>query len=173
MSRPIEVPVLEARDLRLRPFRPEDAAWVYYVSLDPELRRRISLPEAYSYAHARHFVDEIAVRTARDGLGADFAVEDRESRIGIGWVGLHRYDVGSVTCGYWIAADARGRGLMTQALRAACRWAFDELGVREIRWEAYVGNDASRAVAARLGFDVDADTVPGRHGPKWTGRLRG
>lgn len=87
-AKPIPVPVLTAPDVRLRPFRPEDAAWVYYVSLDPELRRHLSLPEPYLHSHARYFVDHIALGTARDGRGADFAIEDPQTEIGLGWVGF-------------------------------------------------------------------------------------
>lgn len=172
---PITVPVLSARDVRLRPFRRGDAAWVYYVSLDPELRRRLSLPDPYLRSHARYFVDELALATARAGRGADFVIEDPETEIGLGWVGLHRGDGDDLACGFWLAAEVRGRGLMTQALREACRWALSPtpsgLGAKVVRWEAQVGNRASRAVAEHVGFTVDAETVPGRSGPKWTGRL--
>ena len=65
----LTVPVLSAPDVRLRPFRREDASWVYYVSLDPQLRRRLSLPDPYYRSHARYFVDQVALRlhvTARE-----------------------------------------------------------------------------------------------------------
>ncbi len=120
---PIAVPTLTTERLRLRPFRRDDAAWVYYISLDPELRRRLSLPEPYDRSHARYFVDHIAIATAQAGRGADFVIEDPDTEIALGWIGLHRQDGDAVGCGYWLAADVRGRGLMTQALRAACRWA--------------------------------------------------
>lgn len=172
---PITVPTLTAPAVRLRPFRPEDAAWVYYVSLDPELRRRLSLPDPYRHSHARHFVDDVALASARDGRGADFVIEDPDTEIAVGWVGLHRKGGARFSCGFWLAADARGQGLMTHALRVACRWAFAPapagLGADVIHWEAHVGNRASRAVAERVGFTVDAGTVPGRHGKKWSGHL--
>jgi RimJ/RimL family protein N-acetyltransferase len=167
MDTSITVPVLTAPPIRLRPFRHEDAAWVYYVSLDPEIRRWLSLPDPYLRAHARYFVDEIALT----GEGADFAIEDPDTGIGLGWVGFHRRDGGDFSCGYWLAADARGQGLMAPAVRVACRWALT-LGVGAVHWEAYVGNHASRAVAEHAGFTVQAGTVPGRHGPKWAGDLR-
>ncbi|HEV7656593.1 MAG TPA: GNAT family N-acetyltransferase [Mycobacteriales bacterium] len=176
MATPIAVPVLVAADVRLRPFRRDDADWVYYVSLDPELRRWLSLPDPYSRSHARFFIDRIALTTARDGRGADFAVEDRKTEIGLGWVGLHRSSGDEISCGFWLAADARRQGLMTQALRAACRWALtpvpDGLGASAVYWEAHVGNHASLTVVKRVGFTVVAGTVPGRNGPKWAGRLR-
>ncbi|HEY6748520.1 MAG TPA: GNAT family N-acetyltransferase, partial [Mycobacteriales bacterium] len=129
----------------------------------------------YDYGHARYFVDEIALRTAHDGRGADFVIEDRNTEVGVGWVGLHRTNGDELDCGFWLAADARGRGLMSQALRAACRWAFtsgeDGLGARVIHWEAHEGNHASRAVANHVGFTIGPDTVPGKNGPKWSGHL--
>jgi hypothetical protein len=76
-SASITVPVLAAQSIRLRPFRHEDADWVYYVSLDPELRRRLSLPDPYHRWHARYFVDRIALATARNGRGADFGVRTK------------------------------------------------------------------------------------------------
>jgi RimJ/RimL family protein N-acetyltransferase len=173
---PVTVPALDVGDVRLRPFRHDDAAWVYYVSLDAELRRRLSLPDPYLHAHARYFVDEVAIASARAGNGADFVIEDTATGIGLGWVGFHRRYGDEFSCGFWLAADVRGRGIMTRAVRAACRWALaprpDGLGADPLHWEAQVGNHASRAVAEHVGFAIQAGTVTGRHGhQKWTGKL--
>jgi len=170
---PITVPILTTARLRLRPFRPEDAAWVYYVSLDPQLRRWLSLPDPYLRSHARYFVDHVALATARTGQGADFAIEDPETEIALGWVGLHRKDHNEVSCGFWLAADARGRGYMTEAFRAACRWALtpapDGLGAARLQWHAKVGNDASRKVAEHVGLTIHTTTEHIGSGEKWTG----
>jgi RimJ/RimL family protein N-acetyltransferase len=173
-ARPISVPVLTTPDVRLRPFRPEDVSWVYYVCLDPSLRRGLSLPDPYLWSHARYFIDHIALADARNGRGADFAIEDPETEIALGWVGLHRREDGEFGCGYWLAADARGRGIMTQAVGAVCRWALspDGLGAEVVHWNAHIDNPASRAVAEHVGFVIDAETVPGPNGPKWAGHLR-
>lgn len=118
----------------------------------------------------------IAIAAARAGRGADFVIEDPNTEIALGWVGLHRQDGDAVGCGYWLAADARGRGLMAQALRAACQWALTPppagLGAQVVRWQAHVGNDASRAVAEHVGFCIQPGTVPRRNSDKWTGILR-
>jgi RimJ/RimL family protein N-acetyltransferase len=174
---PITVPVLDAGDIRLRPFRRDDAAWVYYVSSDAELRRRLSLPDPYLHAHARYFVDEVAIASARAGNGADFAIEDPDTGIGIGWVGFHHRHGTEFSCGFWLAADLRGRGIMTRAVRAACRWALaprpDGLGADPVHWEAQVGNHASRTVAERAGFAIQPGTFTARPGhEKWAGKLR-
>ena len=162
--------------LCLRPFRREDAAWVYYVSLDSEIHQRLSLPDPYQREHARYFVDEVAIGSARNGQGADFVIEDAETEIALGWVGLHRKDGNAFGCGFWLAAGVRGRGLMTHALRLACHWALapvpDGLGADVIEWQAHVGNHASRAVAEHVGFTIHPGTVPGRNQNKWTGHLQ-
>lgn len=155
---------------RLRPFRHDDASWVYYVSQDLALRQALSLPEPYEYEHARYFVDHVALANSD---GADFVIEDVDTDIALGWVGLHRKYDGEFGCGFWLAADVRGRGIMTRAVRVACRWAFssDGLAADLIHWQAHVGNDASRTVAERVGFTIDSATTLGRNGRKWNGRL--
>jgi RimJ/RimL family protein N-acetyltransferase len=167
----MNVPPPANEQLRLRAFRHHDASWVYYVSQDPALRQALSLPEPYKHEHARYFVDHVALANPD---GADFVIEDMDTEIALGWVGLHRKDGSEFGCGFWLAAGARGRGIMTQALRMACRWAFstDGLTADVIHWQAHVGNYASRTVAERVGFKVDSAIVQGRHGEKWSGRLR-
>ena len=65
---------------------------------------------------------------------------------------------------------------MTGALRIACRWALtplpDGLGADTIRWQAHVGNHASRAVAEKVGFTIQPGTVQGASSLKWSGQLR-
>ena len=62
--------------------------------------------------------------------------------------------------GFWMAPWARGRGIMTDAVRLVCRWGFADLGLGRIEWWANVGNDASRRVAEKVGFTMEG-TVPG------------
>jgi RimJ/RimL family protein N-acetyltransferase len=54
--------------------------------------------------------------------------------------------------GYWIAPDARGRGLAARAAGAACRWAFTDLGLHRIQLFHAVENTASARVAEKAGF---------------------
>ncbi|MDW3219782.1 MAG: GNAT family N-acetyltransferase [Acidimicrobiales bacterium] len=55
--------------------------------------------------------------------------------------------------GYWLAADATGRGYVTTAGRAVLDHAR-ALGIDEIYAGVTLGNTASEAVLRRLGFDL-------------------
>jgi RimJ/RimL family protein N-acetyltransferase len=73
----------------------------------------------------------------------------------LGVIGLHARDPTMREVGYWMAPWARGRGIMTDAVRLACGWGFDELGLGRIEWWANVGNQASRRVAEKAGFTME------------------
>jgi len=71
-----------------------------------------------------------------------------------GVVAYHTIDREQRWCsvGYWIAARLQGRGIVTRAVRALARHAFDVLGMERVELQAATGNGRSRAVAERLGF---------------------
>lgn len=56
--------------------------------------------------------------------------------------------------GFWMGAHARNRGWTTRAVHLAATAAFEH-GADHLRWRALVGNDASRRVAAKVGFRFD------------------
>jgi ribosomal-protein-alanine N-acetyltransferase len=58
----------------------------------------------------------------------------------------------SAYLGYYGMRPMAGRGLMTEAVRLATRYAFDELGLHRLEANIQPGNAASLALAARLGF---------------------
>ena len=55
-------------------------------------------------------------------------------------------------CGYWGYPRTGRRGLMTEALREAVRFAFQELGLHRIEANIQPGNARSIALARRAGF---------------------
>ncbi len=86
----------------------------------------------------------------RDGVQC--AITDAGQMVGV--VGFHyvnRLHL-ATSIGYWLAADAQGRGTMTLALTALVDHAFTAWGMHRVELQAAVGNVRSRAVAERLGF---------------------
>jgi [ribosomal protein S5]-alanine N-acetyltransferase len=67
-------------------------------------------------------------------------------------VGLRIRDEGRGEFGYLVAARARRRGVGARALRLLARYAFEEHGLARLEAMVRPGNDASIAVAERVGF---------------------
>ena len=63
--------------------------------------------------------------------------------------------------GYYAAPKVRGKGYMTEALRAVLGYAFDPLGLglETVRWTALAGNEASERVAVKAGFTGIYDDI--------------
>ncbi|MFJ5546661.1 GNAT family N-acetyltransferase [Streptomyces sp. NPDC093225] len=49
----------------------------------------------------------------------------------------------------------RPRHRHRSAVTRVCRWGFEDLGLPVITWSANVGNEASRAVASKAGFQME------------------
>lgn len=58
----------------------------------------------------------------------------------------------SCSMGYWLSEDRTGKGLATEAVRAAVASAYTELELHRVQAETLVANVASRNVLAKTGF---------------------
>ncbi|MCC6682124.1 MAG: GNAT family N-acetyltransferase [Phycisphaeraceae bacterium] len=72
----------------------------------------------------------------------------------VGGSGLHGLDSPHhfAETGYWLAADAQGKGIVTRCLRVLLDYAFDERGLHRVQLHTLPDNARSQAVAQRLGF---------------------
>jgi RimJ/RimL family protein N-acetyltransferase len=135
---------------------------------DPELQRWIPVPVPYERMHAEQWIEDTARSWAEDRelrwVIVDQAAVDEGSRgargrnsrgRAVGAVGLHARDPSMREIGFWMAPEARGRGLMTAAVLLVCRWGFRNLGLGRIEWWANTGNVASRRVAEKVGFTME------------------
>jgi ribosomal-protein-serine acetyltransferase len=88
------------------------------------------------------------------GRAVRFAIRDKSSNALLGVAGLdscvhlHR----SCELGYWLRREATGRGLMTEAAKAAVKFAFSAMGVHRVRCAAATDNVPSLRVILRLEF---------------------
>jgi ribosomal-protein-serine acetyltransferase len=90
----------------------------------------------------------------RDGHGLRRAIAI--DGVIVGDVGLdvdHDNNAGGI--GYWLDRDHRGRGLVSAAVGALVRHGFTSLALRRIEIRTDVKNRSSRAVAERLGFQLE------------------
>jgi len=59
---------------------------------------------------------------------------------------------GSAALGYWLAPQARGRGVASCAVRLLARWGLTKLGLARIELTCGPDNEASQRVAGRCRF---------------------
>jgi RimJ/RimL family protein N-acetyltransferase len=55
--------------------------------------------------------------------------------------------------GYWVSPQYAGQGMATEAANAAIRYAFGHLGAKAISIGYFDGNEASRRIVEKLGFE--------------------
>lgn len=123
------------------------------VCADPDIQRWTRVPSPYTTDDARRFV-LMTIGALAEGTGAHLLVvsaTDRTRLLGCVGVSIDGADR-SGELGYWVAAEARGRGVATRASRLLLRHAFDHLGVGAVVLQAAVDNTGSNAVARALGF---------------------
>ena len=147
-------PVLTTARLLLRELRPSDAPAVAAGAGDDRVARfLIEVPSPYPVALARRW---IAGRIAwwELGRGVTFAIARRDAPDALlGSVSLRRHARDRrAELGYWLAADAWGRGYATEAAAAAIDFGFRQLALARIHAQVIVGNEASMRVLAKLGM---------------------
>lgn len=71
-----------------------------------------------------------------------------------GGTAFRTFDAQAGVCeiGVWLEAAARGRGLVTRAVRHMIDWAVGERGMTRVEWRCAPDNTRSQAVAKRLGM---------------------
>jgi RimJ/RimL family protein N-acetyltransferase len=107
---------------------------------------------------------QLLARFAEDFARGDDAVygifEPDERRV-VGGTGLHpRLDGNAREIGYWIRADAVGRGLAGESTAALTRVAFEVDGVERMEIHVDPDNVRSAAIPRRLGYEL-ADGLDG------------
>lgn len=156
----VDLPELSDDVVRLRALHTDDVGTgapgersVVSQSRDPETTRWTTVPLAYNPELGGRFLADGA-RGWADGSTFTFAITDAGSDEFLGSLDLRADLMRTYRVGFGLGPWARGRGLMTRALRLALGWAFaaDGLAAEQVTWEAFAGNWASRKAAWRVGF---------------------
>lgn len=152
-----DLATIEGDRIRLRMMQDKDVPRIVEACSDERSRHWLAqLPHPYTDDDARGFILR-GYASAAEGAAANWAVADRDTDLLLGCVGLPRTDLGSKEVGYWAHPDARGRGLMTEAVGLLVRHAFVDrddggLGVRRLCIKSARENTASQHIARANGF---------------------
>ena len=157
-------PELITERLTLRHLREADIPDIVESCRDPQMIRYTRVPLNYTRADA----EDSLLTTARQiaaGQIQRWAID--ASGVFAGSIEL-RLPEGTpespgtrADLGYYTAPKARGKGYMTEALRAVLGYAFDPLGLglETVRWTALAGNEPSEKVAVKAGFTGIYDDI--------------
>jgi ribosomal-protein-alanine N-acetyltransferase len=141
--------MIETERLVLRRFAPGDLDELARLRADPLVMRYIGEQSREKVEQRLQYY--IALYESH-GFGM-WAVIDKATQAMIGWCGLIFLDkTPEVEVGYGVARSYWGRGLMTEAARAALRFGFERAGLERIVAVAMPDNTASRRVMEKLGM---------------------
>lgn len=163
----LRTPRLVLDEPRLR-----DADLVTRYCQDPLFEQYLTTPWPYTRGDAEIFLGVHVPESWASGTELTWAIRATTGGPLLGVISV-RDDEHEL--GYWLGADHRGEGYMSEAAIAVVEWALGG-GIRRatsLRWRAVEGNVASAKVARAAGFrriDAENPTVPTRGGgtvPAW------
>ena len=148
--------ILETERLILRPWQEDDAEQLYKHAGDADVGPSAGWPPHTSVENSREIIKTVL------SAPETYAVCLKENGKPIGSIGLHRKDLAQADdeyeLGYWIGKEFWGRGLIPEASREILRYAFEDLKMNRIWCGYYDGNDKSRRVQEKLGFEYQRKT---------------
>ena len=150
----LDVPTLADDLIALRPPAERDVDAITVACQDADIPRFTRIRHPYTRADAVEFVKRANHQWRTGGDAVSFAVTDLATDALLGAVGLVRLDDKRhvVEIGYWVAPDARRRGVATRAVVLLSRWAISEAGFERIELMTRLENVGSQGVAAAAGF---------------------
>ena len=149
-----------------------DAELVTRYCQDPLFERYLTTPWPYTRADAESFLGTHVPEAWAAGTELTWALRPAPGGPVLGMISVRE---AQHELGYWIGAEHRGAGLMSEAARAVVDWTLGGgiRGAKTVFWRAVEGNVASAKVARAAGFRhirPDEPTVPTRDGgmlPAW------
>jgi ribosomal-protein-serine acetyltransferase len=149
---PPEIPVVLG--LRLRPLADDDAEELFALTdaNRAHLRRWLPWLDQTRVPAATAAFIAFTQREAAAGAALHCVIEEGGRIVGVcGYNRLVQADRAG-TLGYWLAAEAQGRGVMTRAITALTSYGFAKLDLHRQVIACAEANHASAAVAERCGY---------------------
>ena len=150
--------MLSSPRVRLDPISPRQARAMLAGSPEPDL----PWEEGFPLPSVRGALERIVTA---EGTGYSlqpyfaYVIVRREDGLAVGDAGFHGppSDDGEVEIGYALVPAARGSGLASEAISLLVGWARSQPGVSRVIARVDPGNEPSRRVLERLGFERDGE----------------
>jgi len=146
--------VAETDRLRLWAWREEDWSAFAPIAQDPEVMRYITGGVPWTDERIREFVAKQIRRHEEEGY-CRWRLEDKATGATVGFCGggrMHGLAEDEVEVGWWLARSCWGRGLATEAARAAVTDLFARVGLPRVVSMAAKENRASLRIMDKLGY---------------------
>ena len=139
--------------VRLREWADDDAAWYAGSVRDPLIQRFTTDSPTLTAGEVLAAIVRMRASSTDEG----FVICDAVTGARLGNIAL-RHDGNSGEVSYWVAAEARGRGIARRALVLFSAWSFRAAGLETLWLRVHRDNVASQRLALRAGYRRD----PGR-----------
>ena len=149
--------------IHIRPFKTSDAAELQSAVLESIGHLGPWLDWAtprYLLGDARTWVDESRVLWANQ-TAYRWIITNEESRRILGSVEISQSSAGAGLMGYWLRRQVLGKGICTQAARAALDYVFQSGLFDQVDLYIDPSNAASLAVAQKLGAELHGEKADG------------
>ena len=144
---------IETERLILRPWVEDDAVELYKYASDPEVGPPAGWPVHTSIENSREIIRNVLA------CPETYAVCLKDGKP-IGSIGLKMKEHTDMTdrddeceLGYWIGKPFWGQGMIPEASKALLEHAFNKLSMNAVWCGYYDGNEKSRKVQMKLGFE--------------------
>ncbi len=147
---------LESERLVIRYIELKDAYDMYEYASIPDVCEYLLWDPHINLAATEGYIEFLNKRYLR-GLYADWAVVLRDTGKMIGTCGYAMIDTSENygEIGYVLSPYFRGKGYMTEAVKAVLELSFEKLGLSKALLRIIAENTASKRLAERLGFAVE------------------
>jgi [ribosomal protein S5]-alanine N-acetyltransferase len=135
----------------IRSWRADDAARLAAIANDRSIwiMVRDRFPHPYTLADAEAFI----ARVGSEVPECNFAITVNDVPVGcVGFVPGEDIARVSAEVGYWLGADARGRGLASEAVRGFVQWLWATTEFHHLFAKVFTSNPASARVLEKAGF---------------------
>ena len=148
--------VIETARLVLRPWTVDDLEAIWPTVSDPAFPTLMSWEAHKTKDETREWLDR-ASRVVSSNEEVSWAIEHEGKAIGA--IGLHEiawqvraFRLDRAELGYWLATGHQRKGIMTEAVQAIVRFAFETIGLHKVVVTCMAENVASRRVIEKAAF---------------------
>jgi RimJ/RimL family protein N-acetyltransferase len=149
---PTEVPTLQYGLITLRKPEERDITSIFEGVQDPLIPRFTRIPANYQLANAEHYVRERSPNGFTLQTEIQLVLEYDGNFAGA--VSFHTLvlDEAKAEIGYWITANARGKGIATAATKLLTGYGFETIGFHRIEALVVESNKPSLKVLSNAGY---------------------